>query len=247
MVLEICVDSLQSAKAAQTGGAQRVELCSDLLEGDITPGPGLIGAVRESLTIPVFVIVRPRGGDFFYSADEFAVMKRDIAAAKAYGADGVVIGVLLQDGLVDAERTRELVELARPLGVTFHRAIDWAPQMEEALEQVIEAGADRILTSGGVPAALEGMSQIARLVKRAEGRIRVMVCGKVRADNVAEIAAKTGASEFHASLRKPTKSLIRFNRPPLALGDNGVEDLILYAVAAEDVRALHNALNPSTR
>ena len=125
------------------------KLCSDLAEGGITPGPGLIGAVRESLTIPVFVIVRPRGGDFFYSADEFAVMKRDIAAAKAYGADGVVIGVLSQDGLVDTERTRELVELARPLGVTFHRAIDWAPQMEEALEQVIEAGADRILTSGG--------------------------------------------------------------------------------------------------
>jgi copper homeostasis protein len=150
--------------------------------------------------------------------------------------------VLLQDGSVDTERTRELVELARPMGVTFHRAIDWAPRMEEALEQVIEAGADRILTSGGSPSALEGLRQITRLIQRAEGRIGVMVCGKVREDNIAEIARETRASEFHASLRKPRKSPAHRANRLVPLGEGAEDDLALYAVAAEDVRALRNAL-----
>jgi copper homeostasis protein len=240
MVLEICVDSLESAKAAQAGGAQRVELCSALAEGGLTPSEGLIGAVREALTIPVFVIVRPRGGDFFYSGDEFQVMKRDIAAARAHGVHGVALGILSQHGPVDMERTRELIELARPMGVTFHRAIDLAPQMEEALEQVIDAGADRILTSGGAPSALEGIDQITRLVKGAEHRIGVMICGKVREDNIAEIAGKTRAVEFHASLRKPKKSPVTYSDRQLSMGDQ-----VLYAVAAEDVRSLRNALESS--
>ena len=242
MVLEICVDSLESARAAQEGGAQRVELCSALAEGGLTPSAGLIAAVRESLRIPVFVMVRPRGGEFFYAGDEFAVMKREIAAAKAYGADGVVLGVLLQDGAVDIERTGELVGLARPMGVTFHRAIDWAPRMEEALEQVIEAGADRVLTSGGAESALQSLDQITRLVERSEGRIGVMVCGKVRQDNIGEIARKTRASEFHASLRKPRKSPVNYGGRLVPLGEGGEDDLALYAVAEEDVRALRDAL-----
>ena len=242
MVLEICVDSLESERAAQEGGAQRVELCSALSEGGLTPSAGLIAAVRESLRIPVFVMVRPRGGEFFYAGDEFAVMKREIAAAKAYGADGVVLGVLLQDGAVDIERTGELVGLARPMGVTFHRAIDWAPRMEEALEQVIEAGADRVLTSGGAESALQSLDQITRLVERSEGRIGVMVCGKVRQDNIGEIARKTRASEFHASLRKPRKSPVNYGGRLVPLGEGGEDDLALYAVAEEDVRALRDAL-----
>jgi len=242
MVLEICVDSLESARAAQEGGAQRVELCSALAEGGLTPSAGLIAAVRESLRIPVFVMVRPRGGEFFYAGDEFAVMKREIAAAKAYGADGVVLGVLLQDGAVDIERTGELVGLARPMGVTFHRAIDWAPRMEEALEQVIEAGADRVLTSGGAESALQSLDQITRLVERSEGRIGVMVCGKVRQDNIGEIARKTRASEFHASLRKPRKSPVNYGGRLVSLGEGREDDLALYAVAEEDVRALRDAL-----
>ena len=214
-VLEICVDSLESARAAQSGGAQRVELCSSLSEGGITPSSGLIGVVRECLSIPVFVIIRPRAGDFSYAPEEFALMKRDIARAKAYGVNGVVLGVLLQDGQVDIERTRELVELARPLEVTFHRAIDWAPQMEDALEQVIAAGADRILTSGGAQTAMQGMKRIARLVTRADRRISVMVGGTVRQENIGELARKTNATEFHASLRKP-------KREPRHLPQSGV-------------------------
>jgi copper homeostasis protein len=243
MVLEMCVDSLESAKAAQEGGAQRVELCSALAEGGLTPSFGMIGAVREALTIPVFVIVRPRGGAFSYSSEEFAVMKRDILAAKSHGVDGVVIGVLRYDGSVDTERTRELVELARPMSVTFHRAFDWTPQMEEALEQIIETGADRILTSGGVASALEASNQISLLVKKAAGRIKIMVCGKVRAGNIAEIAQKSSASEFHASLRKPRRSDISYHTSLVSLGEHDTDDLVVYAVAAEDVRAMRNALH----
>jgi copper homeostasis protein len=243
MVLEMCVDSLESAKAAQTGGAQRVELCSALAEGGLTPSLGMIGAVREALTIPVFAIMRPRGGDFSYSSEEFTVMKRDILAAKSNGADGVVIGVLRYDGTVDAERTRELVELARPMSVTFHRAFDWTPQMEEALEQIIEAGADRILTSGGLASALEASNQIGLLVRKSAGRIKIMVCGKVRPENIAEIAQKTSATEFHASLRKPTKTPVNYHARLVSLGEHDQDDLVRYLVAAEDVRAMRNALN----
>jgi copper homeostasis protein len=242
MVLEICVDSVESARAAQSGGAQRIELCSSLVEGGVTPSAGLIGAVRDSLSIPVFVIVRPRGGDFFYSAQEFAVIQRDIAAARSYGVNGVALGVLLQDGQVDIERTRELVALARPMEVTFHRAIDWAPQMDEALDQVIEAGADRILTSGGAQTAMEGIHRIARIVARAGRRIGVMVCGTVRQENIGEIAVKTNASEFHASLRKPARSPVTYGNQMLSLSEPGLDDLALYTVTAEDVRALRDAL-----
>jgi copper homeostasis protein len=242
MVLEICVDSLESARAAQSGGAQRIELCSSLAEGGVTPSSGLIEAVRECLSIPVVVIARPRGGDFFYSAEEFAVMKRDVAAARNCGANGVALGVLLQDGQVDIERTRELVGLARPMEVTFHRAIDWAPQMEEAVEQVVEAGADRVLTSGGAQTAMQGIQQIARIVARADRRIGVMVCGTVRKENIGEIARRTNASEFHASLRKPSRSPVTYRNRTLSLSEPGLDDFALYAVAAEDVRALRNAL-----
>jgi copper homeostasis protein len=242
MVLEICVDSVESARAAQSGGAQRVELCSSLLEGGITPSSGLIGAVRECISIPMVAIVRPRGGDFFYSAEEFAVIKKDIAAARNQGANGVALGVLLRDGQVDMERTRELVELARPMEVTFHRAIDWAPQMEEALEQVIAAGADRILTSGGAQTAMLGIHRIARLVSRADRRIGVMVCGTVRKDNIGEIARRTHALEFHASLRKVTSSPVTYRNQMLSLSEPGVDEFARYAVAAEDVRALREAL-----
>jgi copper homeostasis protein len=242
MVLEICVDSVESAMAAQSGGAQRVELCSCLIEGGITPSSGLIGAVRECLSIPVVTIVRPRGGDFFYSAEEFGVIKKDIAAARNLGANGVALGVLLRDGQVDIERTRELVELARPMEVTFHRAIDWAPQMEEALEQVIEAGADRILTSGGAQTAMLGVNRIARMVAKADRRIGVIVCGTVRKDNIGEIARRTNAFEFHASLRKPASSPVSYRNQMLSLSEPGVDEFARYAVAAEDVRALRDAL-----
>jgi copper homeostasis protein len=242
MNLEICVDSVESARAAESGGAQRVELCSALSEGGITPSSGLIAAACEALSIPVFVMIRPRAGDFFYSAEEFSLMKRDIDAAKALGAAGVVLGVLLKNGEVDVERTRELTDLSRPLGVTFHRAIDWAPSMDDALEQVIAAGVDRILTSGGRQTALQGAENIARIVASAGDRIAVMVCGHVRAENIVELEQRTKASEFHASLRKMVRSPVTYQNQGLSLGEPGVDEFARYTVTVEDVRDLREAM-----
>lgn len=246
MILEICVESLASAKAAESGGAQRVELCAALSEGGTTPSAGLISAVRDALTIPIYAMVRPRAGDFFYTADEYRIMRRDIKEAKVQGVDGVVLGILHKDGRIDVERTRDLVEVAHPMGVTFHRAIDWTPNMEEALEQVVATGAERVLTSGGMQTAMEASEHIRSLVRQAHKRIQVMVCGRIRESNIAVVAQKTGATEFHASLRRKTASPVTYRKPGLHLGDEGADEFARYEVLAEDVRALGHALHGQT-
>jgi copper homeostasis protein len=157
IVLEICIDSVEAAMAAQQGGANRVELCADLLEGGTTPSAGTIHLARRSIDIDLNVIIRPRGGDFCYTPVEFEVMKLDIETAKAAGANGVVIGVLNEDGSVDADRTSELVTLARPMSVTFHRAFDMARDPYQALETLIDLGVDRVLTTGQESSVLEGL------------------------------------------------------------------------------------------
>jgi len=243
MVLEICVDSVESALAAESGGAQRVELCSALIEGGLTPSLGLIRAVRSRINIPVHVMIRPRAGDFLYSDDEFAVMRDDIAVAAEAGVDGVVLGVLDADGNVDVERTRELVELARPMQVTFHRAIDMTRDIIAALEDVIRTGADRILTSGAEPSAMLGRRRLRELVQASGGRIRVMVGGSVRADNVQQIAQTTNALEYHAALRHALTSPIRHQIRKVHLGDAGVDDYARTVVRSEDVRRLHEAVD----
>ncbi|RPJ75931.1 MAG: copper homeostasis protein CutC [Acidobacteria bacterium] len=197
LLFEICVDSAEAAVAAQEGGGHRVELCSDLLEGGLTPSHGTIETARGRLRIPIMSMVRPRGGDFCYSDIEFEVMRRDLLAAKALGADGIVLGLLRPDGTVDADRTRELIELARPLPVTFHRAFDMTRDPFEALDTLIALGVDRLLTSGQEPSVLEGLDLIVELVKRAAGRIIIMPGGGITARNVAKIAAASGARELH--------------------------------------------------
>jgi copper homeostasis protein len=241
--LEICVDSVESAIAAEIGGAQRVELCSALSEGGLTPSSGMIRAVRSQIGIGVYVIIRPRSGDFFYSEDEWNVMQEDIAHAAECGADGVVFGLLTADGDVDVERTRKLVELARPMQVTFHRAIDMAKNLQQSLEAVIKTGADRVLTSGGAQSAMEGSGSIHELVKIAGDRIRVMVCGGVRAANVQQIAVATGATEFHASLRVTVPSPVAILNATLHLGDANGDEYARHAVLAEDVRAMREAID----
>jgi copper homeostasis protein len=200
-VLEVCVDSVVSAVAAEKGGAQRVELCSGLAEGGFTPSGGLIAMTRKRVAIPLHVLIRPRAGDFFYTRDEFEVMKRDITLAKQLGANGVVFGILAVDLRVDVPRTKQLVELARPLKVTFHRAFDEMADLLTALEDVISTGADRILTSGGVPTAKEGVNVIASLVAASQGRVTVMACGTIRERNVRRIIDSTGVNEVHANLQ----------------------------------------------
>ncbi len=181
LLFEICIDSVDGAVAAQQGGAQRVELCDNLVEGGTTPSIGTIRLARANIAIGLNVIIRPRGGDFCYTPLEFEVMRQDILAAREAGADGVVIGLLQPDGRVDAARTRALVELARPLSVTFHRAIDLCRDPLEALEDLAAIGVDRILTSGCRPTALEGAEVIAGLVRRSNGRVVIMAGGGVTA------------------------------------------------------------------
>jgi copper homeostasis protein len=199
-LVEICIDSVESARAAQAGGAHRIELCSDLRSGGITPSGGLIAMVRKNVTMRMHVLIRPRAGDFVYSHDEFEVMKRDILLARQLGVNGIVLGILQASGGIDVMRTRELVELARPLSVTFHRAFDATPDFDKALEAIRQTGAVRILTSGGAPDAASGIAKLAYLVEAGES-LTIMPGGGVRVSNVARILNETHAREVHTSLQ----------------------------------------------
>ncbi len=243
MILEICVDSVESAIDSQAGGAARLELCSDLNEGGITPSDGLIQAVRKHVGIDVFVMVRPRGGDSFYTPYEFDVMKADVVRIKQLKADGIVVGMLDQHGHVDVRRTRELVERADPMQVTFHRAFDMSADLDQSLERVIETGAHRILTSGGVQTVSQGAERISQLIDAAHGRISIMVGGGIRQENIRKIALRTKATEFHCSLRIRTQSPVTFRNDSLKLGSVANDEFARYVVLEENVRGLRDTLD----
>lgn len=212
LLLEISVDSLEKALAAERGGADRLELCANLYVGGLTPPGELLHAVREKVHLPVYSMIRPRPGNFVYSDVEFTEMERSIAAASECGMDGVVLGVLKKNGGIDMARTRKLVDLARPLPVTFHRAFDETPDLARALEAVIQTGAARILTSAGAKTALQGAGKLAELVAAARDRVShvgspvqpdriILVPGAgITFSNIAKVAEQTGAIEFHAGL-----------------------------------------------
>lgn len=218
VAFEACVDSVEAAIAAQEGGADRVELCADLLEGGVTPSAGTIQLACQRLAIPVHVLIRPRGGDFCYSAAEFEVMRLDVEQVRELGADGVVFGLLKADGSVDGERIGALIEAARPLRVTFHRAFDMANDAHRALDELVELGVERVLTSGQEETALEGAELIAGLVRRAGERIAVMAGGGINERNVGRIVAQTGVREVHATARAQVESRMEYRNTHCSMG-----------------------------
>jgi len=241
-VLEIAANSLASALAAQEGGASRIELCAALELGGLTPSLAQIALVRERLSIPVHVLVRPRAGDFAYGDEEHATMLVDIAHCAAAGCDGVVVGALTADGDVDMTRCRELVSAADRLDLTFHRAIDVCRDPTAALEAVIGLGFRRVLSSGGAASAREGSANLRRLIEQADGRIEIMPGAGIDADNIAVLMAATGAREFHASAKRTLPSRMRF-APMDTLGMAGGETRSDAAEVRRLVEALHGAAN----
>lgn len=217
MIIEICVDSVESAINAEAGGADRLELCAALELGGITPGPGTIESVIANVTIPVNVMIRPRGGDFLYSDAEFEVMRRDIDFAREAGAAGIVLGILMPDGSIDFDRTAYLTEYALPMPVTFHRAFDMTDDPWQALEDIISAGVVRLLTSGQCNKAPDGASLISEMVKLAGDRITIMPGSGLNEETIREVARITGASEYHLTGRSTESSGMAFRRPEIAI------------------------------
>lgn len=215
---EICANSVASCMAAQEGGADRVELCAGIPEGGTTPSYGMIRAARENITIGLNVIIRPRGGDFLYSEQEVVQMLYDIHTAKQLGADGLVFGCLTPEGKVDMHIMERLMDAAGQTPVTFHRAFDHTCDPFKAIEEIIDLGCDRILTSGCRPNAFEGAQNIAELVRRAAERIVIMPGCGIREDNIREIAEITGAKEFHFSAREAAESNMIFRNPLVVMG-----------------------------
>jgi copper homeostasis protein len=205
VLVEACVDSVASAIAAERGGARRLELCDNLFDGGTTPSAGMISAVKAASRLPVFVIVRPRGGGFVYTDEEIGVMRLDIEAAKMLGADGVVFGALTPDARVDVDQLKALVTAAGDLSSTFHRAFDLTQDRQDALEVLMRHRVARVLTSGGAASALEGVEEIGALVRRAVGQIEVMAGGGVREETVQEIVHRSGVREIHVRGTRQTR------------------------------------------
>jgi copper homeostasis protein len=212
-ILEICCFNLESALIAADAGADRIELCADPAAGGTTPGIGLINTVRNKINIELYPIIRIRGGDFLFSEEEFDVMLHEVVACKSAGCEGVVIGMLLPDGRVDKTHSGRLVEKAYPMGVCFHRAFDWTRNPFEALEDVIEIGCERILTSGQQPTAMLGAPLIRVMVEKADGRIQIMPGSGVRAANISDLKNETRANQFHSSARTLKKSSMEYIQP----------------------------------
>ena len=240
--LEVCANGYESVLAAELGGAKRVELCDNLAEGGTTPSYAQIALTKQNTQIEIWPIIRPRGGDFLYSDLEFKLMIEDIKICKSLNCDGVVIGILRQDGTIDTERCTTLIELAKPLPVAFHRAFDMCNDMEKALEELISIGIVRVLTSGGAPSAIKGSEQIAKLIKQANGRISIMPGGGIRQENLLDLMAKTGAIEFHASAKSLMPSKMKYRNHQAKMGS--IEDEYRYELTSEtEVKALVNIID----
>jgi copper homeostasis protein len=240
MLLEIVVFNIHSAIIAAEAGADRMELCENPYDGGTTPSFGNLKTAREKINLPVFPIIRPRGGDFLYNEEELEVMKKDILLCKDLGYDGIVIGILKRDGSVDTKQTSRFTVLAYPLEVTFHRAFDRATDPLQALEDIIACGCQRILTSGQVPGAYDGKELIKQLIEQADQRIFIMPGSGVRSNNIAAIANYTGVEELHSSARKILSSEMLFVKTGME------ETLNNISVDADEIRAMKKALRNVT-
>lgn len=238
-IIEIASSDFITTRAAVEGGADRIELCANLAEGGTTPSYGHIKKCREAFDVLIYPIIRPRGGDFLFNEEEFSIMLQDVQVCKQLGCDGVVIGLLQKDGHIDIARTAALIDAAYPLGVTFHRAFDRCIDPFKAMEQLIEIGCERILTSGQQPIAPDAIDIIAALNKAADHRIIIMPGSGVRKENIKQIAAQTGCVEFHSSLRSKQKSTMDFVHPAFANDD---ESYLNNMIDAEEVKAFRHAL-----
>jgi len=237
IVFELWAESVDACLAARAGGAHRIELCTALSEGGLTPSYGLLNEAVKKSGLPVHVLIRPRGGDFIYTHSEMDVMREDLEFSHSVGASGVVLGLLRADCTVDVEQTRHFVEMAGTLEVTFNRAFDYTVSQEEALEDVIAAGCRRVLTSGGEPDVVRGAESLARLVSQAAGRIDVAIGGGLRLNNAAAVARTTGAQHFHGSLRSRVASPMLYRGPGM-LEDEGSSTEARFVVDSRDVRQM---------
>ncbi|MEO6252177.1 MAG: copper homeostasis protein CutC [Ferruginibacter sp.] len=235
--LEIIGFNIESCLLAQAAGADRIELCDNPGDGGTTPSYGFIKKAREVLHIELYAMIRPRGGDFYYTDEEFEIMKTDVKTCKQLGCDGVVIGMLNQDGTVDKDRCKKLVELAYPMGVTYQRAFDRVKDPFTALEDIIETGCERILTSGLVPSCFDGAPLIAQLIKQADERIIIMPGSMLRSTNVADVAKITGATEFHTSARVNIDSTMHYTNKAMK------ENLQTVLVDEEEVKRIIKSLS----
>ncbi|MBQ2497807.1 MAG: copper homeostasis protein CutC [Prevotella sp.] len=243
---EVCANSVESCRAAQLGGADRVELCAGIPEGGTTPSYGEIkqarrvldeGAAQGLKATRLHVIIRPRGGDFLYSEWELERMAEDIRICRELGADGVVFGCLRPDGSLDTEANARLLEVTQHPTITFHRAFDRCAHPEQALEELISQGFDRILTSGQQPTALEGIDLLKKLHEQAAGRIKILAGCGVNEENIRKIHETTGVTEFHFSAREPRKSQMIFSNPDVYMGAKGADEDTILVTSAERVRA----------
>jgi copper homeostasis protein len=238
VTMEVCANSLASAIEAEKGGAVRVELCDNLLEGGTTPSYAQIKLAKEYLNIDVYPIIRPRGGDFLYTDLEFSLMREDISMCKKLGCDGVVIGTLNADGSIDMERCAELIALARPMKVTFHRAFDMSNDLIKSLEDIISLGVERILTSGGATSAIKGAKVIKQLVDQAGDRISIMAGAGISENNIEELIIESGVQEFHGSARKILKSAMTFKNN-ITMGADADE----YSYSVTDSTTVKNLID----
>lgn len=218
IIIEVCANSLESALIAQKEGADRIELCQSLNEGGLTPSAGTLKAVREALSIEIHVLIRPRSGDFCYSEIELTEMKADIKYVKELGIDGVVFGILDLDGNIDKAACTELISIARPLTLTFHRAFDMCKEPIKALNDIIELGFDRLLTSGQENKAIEGIQLIKKLVDYADDRIVIMAGSGINAENIQQIITETGVQNCHVSASAILKSNMTFQKEGIVMG-----------------------------